>query len=207
MHDRMVRSVGLMLVFASCLPAPHTLIGASCDNVTDPCPEELFCVFRKCSENVPPDVTVLSSDFEGGTIAPWVRGSLVTTHKHGGAASLRLAGADTTPPNATTNKAALPVATGLHCVTAWALHGLSSEPVTLQLRTYGVSGALSETSPTATFLQPATGKAWGKLATQLFVDAEVVTAIQLMLELNAPTPADFYVDDVTLIRTAKDTCP
>lgn len=211
MRSRTMRRVSLMLLESACLPEKHSVIGAACNDVTDPCPEDLKCSLGKCTDMPLPDFTVLSSPFET-TWEPWSTGAgaqkfaLVATPKHLGSSSVHVSGADSLPPNAYTKRDELVTDTGLHCVSAWLMHGMSNGPITMEFRSYKPNGATHETTPIESFAVPDAGKAWGQLTTQLSVDVTQVNKLELVIK-TGPAPADFYMDDVTIIRTAKPSCP
>ena len=209
---------GVLALFASsCFPPAHSLVGRACDDA-DPCPTPLYCVDGACSQTRAPDVTLLTADFETG-FSGWEassssRLSRVTTQHHGGAASLRVGASDGPATLGThTSTAAVAVASGRHCATAWVLHGAAAAAsVTLQVRALGgvnnatVVAQSDLAQPSASAAVPATGRVFQLLKAELQVDAAEATAVVLAVECGSSAPADIFVDDVSLVRTA-GACP
>ena len=207
MPSRIVRFVSLVLL-VGCLPAPHSVIGAACDDARDPCPEPLYCVLGRCQEDVPPDTVVLFSDFEAAD-SRWEgrRTQLSSAQRHDGGSSLQVIATETAPPAVETRANAIGGVAGIYCASAWVRHGLGNGLVTLEVRGFNVGGALVAPGPAITFMVPDSGRTFDRLQTGFFSDGGSVSDVRVSVSSNGASPADFYLDDVTVVRTVKPACP
>lgn len=214
--------IGLILALvtgtnAACLPDFHPLEGKACD-ATRPCPESLTCIADICLNAAQADATLLTSDFEAG-VGGWeaLVGSRITPgtlSPHGGLQALRISGSDGSNAafGSHTTASTLPVASGRYCATGFALHGLGTAPLTMQLRSFGGAGGTallvesSASAPGAAAKLPATGKAYQPVRAELEINSAVVSAVRLVVTTGSPAPADFFIDDLKVVRTVKG-CP
>ncbi|MBL8954099.1 MAG: hypothetical protein JNK82_25205 [Myxococcaceae bacterium] len=204
---RPVSLVLLPLLFAAC-PEPHSVIGAACDDARDPCPEPLYCVLGRCQVDVPPDTVVLFSDFEAADNR-WEgrRVSISSAQKADGGSSLLVTATETEPAAVETRANAIGGVAGLYCASGWVRHGLSNGAVTFELRGFSAGGALVAAGAPVTFALPDAGRTFARLQTGFFSDGGSVSDVRVSVASNGATPADFYLDDVTVLRTVKPTCP
>lgn len=198
-------------LFGGCVPPLHEVIGRACD-ASHPCPDALLCVAGTCQAEAPEDVVVFTADFEDGTggFEPTTGARLtIGTTPHGAARALKVTPGETAqlPFGAQTLPTAMAVGNGRYCASAWALHGLGDGALALTLRAFGGSGGttlLAES--TAGVARVSTPRAYQALATGLDVDADVVSAVRLVITSASPIPADFSLDDVRVVR-AYASCP
>jgi hypothetical protein len=206
-----------LITSVGCLPDFHPLEGAACDALK-PCPGELRCLANLCLSAATPDAVLLTSDFEAG-LGGWegTPGSRVTAgplSPRGGLQALRASGSDgsTSGFGGQTTTTTLAVGSGRYCASGFALHGQGNGVLTMQLRAFGGAGGtalLTESSaaaPGATARLPATGKIYQPLRVELEIDAAVVSSVRLVVTSSSPAPADFFIDDLTVIRTV-NACP
>lgn len=202
-----------------CLPPLTSAEGLPCDE-GHPCPDGLHCDARVCTGQAPiePDVVLFTSDFEAG-VGPWVGGpssalSQAVDQRRSGAASLRVGARDGVPAiGVETQPGQIAVGTGLYCATGWARHGLGTAALSLTLRALGGAGGAAviaqskSTDPGSSVAVPAGGRAFLEVRAALRVDAATATDVRLRLDYQNPPPADFYLDDVKVLRTASAACP
>jgi hypothetical protein len=202
-----------------CLPPLTSAEGLPCDE-GHPCPDGLRCDARLCTAQaaVEPDVVLFTADFEAG-VGPWIgvpSGALsqAVDQWRGGAASLKVSARDGAKGvGVETQPGQLAVGSGLYCATGWARHGLGSAALSLTLRALGGAGGAAviaqsaSTDPGSSVTVPASGKAFLELRAALRVDAATATDVRLRLDYQNPPPADFYLDDVKVLRTAAAACP
>ena len=196
-------------LLTACLPELHEVLGRACDDA-HPCPDALFCVDGTCRADTPADVTVLDVTFESGlTSFEGTTGARLTASSaaHQGSGALRVSTGETStlPFGALSLADAMTVGTGVYCASAWLEHGTGAANLSLTLRAYGGANGtslLAESTPGV--VQLSGSKQWLRATTQLGIDASTVSAVRLVVTSANAIPADFFVDDVRVVRAWRD---
>ena len=213
---RALWAVGSLLAMA-CMPPLHAIAGARCDP-DHACPRDYTCIGNACTESAGAgggsgggSQVVFVDDFEAGVVS-WetpngARIEQSTAQKNGGLASLRA----TVPESRTamiveTSVGTIPAGAGRYCARAFVRHGTAAPcAIRMQLRAHQGSTFVAGSDVNAPGASQPNGATFRQVKCELG-DVPASHGVTVRLDCGSPSPAEMFIDDVTVERTS-GACP